>query len=103
MDALLEKQKVEAKAVEDFMNEKIEILAKRRDEAKTKYEQRPPRDCEMEQITALEIRADTLMIMLKNAAKDLAQYRKLLVLREQEYNRYFGKEPHVAVLVQRFS
>ena len=99
--AMLDRHRADARAVEDFMNEKIDILEKRRDEAKTKYEQRPPRDCEREQITALEIRADTLMIMLKNAVKDMSQYRRLLVLREQEYNHYFGKDPNVGTLVYR--
>jgi hypothetical protein len=67
--------------------------------AEDRNAQRPPRECDLRAIEDLDYMAEILLIRLKNAAKDLVQYRKLLIAKESEYNSLFGRNPSVGLLV----
>ena len=86
------------KALQDFYNEKIEVLEEKLKEIIEKYNTRPPRQCDVEQIEKLTVQLQIVSTQLKNNAKDLVECRKLMIMREKEYNKKFGRQPHIGVM-----
>lgn len=85
-------------AMEIFYNEKIEVLEKKKEEIIAKFNSRPGRPCDIDRIELLTGRLKIIITQLKNNTRDLVEYKKLLVIKEKEYNQKFGRKPNVGVL-----
>ncbi|EAY21609.1 hypothetical protein TVAG_013740 [Trichomonas vaginalis G3] len=87
-------------ALELFYNEKIEVLEKKRDDLIEKFNTRPGRASDLERIELLTGRLKIILTQLKNNTRDLVEYKKLLIVKEKEYNEKFGRKPNVGVLIE---
>ena len=94
----LERRKNDWAEMQKFYEEKINVLTNKRDEAIQQFEKRPPRQSEIDIIEKLQMNLQTRTIQLKNAIKELTEYRTMLVKQEKEYNSRFGKGPKVGIL-----
>lgn len=94
----LEKRSKDWNEMRKFYDEKISVLTKKREEAIQQFEKRPPRQSELDIIEKLQVNLQTRTMQLKNALKELTEYRTMLVKQEKEYNSRFGKGPKVGIL-----
>ena len=98
-----EKEKVELiqnnKSLAEFYNEKIDVLTKRKEEAKDRFINRPSREIEIEKIKKYEKYCKRLTKILKSGLNDISNYRRINAIKEKEYNKMFGRNPAVGVLI----
>ena len=92
-----EKREADWNEMRLFYDEKISVLTKKRDEAIQVYEQRPPRQSEIDIIERLQNALQLKSTQLQTALKEYQEYRALMVHQEREYNSRFGKGPKVGV------
>ena len=92
-----EKREADWNEMRLFYDEKIAVLTKKRDEAIQVYEQRPPRQSEIDIIERLQNALQLKSTQLQTALKEYQEYRALMVHQEREYNSRFGKGPKVGV------
>ena len=85
-------------ALNEFYDEKISVLEKKLQDVIDNYNSRPGRQCDIDEIEKLTVKLQIITAELKRNAKDLVEYRKLMVVREKEYNKKFGRQPNIGVL-----
>lgn len=93
------KQHKKLLSLKEFYEDRILILKKKLEAAIESYNERTSRISELEYIEKLEIKSNACLMQLRNGAKDLVTYKKLLVQKEYEYNAFFGRNPSVGVLI----
>jgi hypothetical protein len=81
-----------------FFDDKFAVLTKKKDVAMQEFQQRPPRQSDIDIIGQLEGLLQIKTTQLQNAIKDLQEYRALRQKQEKETAHRFGKPPKVGVL-----
>jgi len=71
-----------------YLKEKICFLV-------DKYDNRPSRQCDLDTINLLKTQLETQTTILKMSIRELAQSRKMLIAKENEYNNRFGRNPNI--------
>jgi lipase chaperone LimK len=80
-----------------FYEEKVGVLARKKDEAARLFQERPPRQSELDSIERLEALLQTKTMQLQNAVQALQEYRRMRVDFEKTVSHRFGKPPQVGV------
>ena len=96
--AEFDKAKNDWNALLEFYNEKITVLTKRRNKARQMMEKRPARQQEIDEAERLQGKLQLITQNLQTAMKELTEYRVILVSKEKEYQKRFGKSPKIGVL-----
>jgi hypothetical protein len=81
-----------------FYDEKLAVLTKKRDDALLIFQQRPPRQSEIDILEQLEATLQTKTIQLSNAIRDYQEFKLLLTQTEKDGHARFGKGPKIGVL-----
>jgi hypothetical protein len=98
MESEAEKRKHEWIELRRFFDDKFTVLTRKRDIAMQEFQQRPPRQSEIDIIGQLDGLLQTKTMQLQNAIKDLQEYRALRQKQEKDAAHRFGKPPKVGVL-----
>ena len=96
--AEFDKAKNDWNALLEFYNEKISVLTKRRNKARQMMEKRPARQQEIDEAERLQGKLQVITQNLQISMKELTEYRVILVSKEKEYQKRFGKSPKIGVL-----
>ena len=99
--AEFDKAKNDWNALLEFYNEKISVLTKRRNKARQMMEKRPARQQEIDEAERLQGKLQLITQNLQTAMKELTEYRVILVSKEKEYQKRFGKSPKIGVLTHK--
>jgi hypothetical protein len=93
-----EKRSSDYDEMKAFYEEKLSVLTKKRDDAMLIFQQRPPRQSEIDVIEQLEATLQTKAIQLSNAIRDYQEFKLLLAQTEKEGHSRFGKGPKIGIL-----
>jgi hypothetical protein len=92
-----DKREHDSYEMKKFCEEKVGILTRKKEDAITVFQMRPPRQSEIDIIEQLEALLHTKTIQLQNAVKDLQEYRKMRVEQEKTIAHRFRKPLKVGV------
>lgn len=94
----IKEKKNQWKGMEEFFEERINVLTAERNKFKSMFESRPSRECDLENIEKLSEHLKRIQAQLQISLKDYSQYKAMYVEQEKKYNAMFGKNPKVGIL-----